>query len=117
MEPTTQPTFWQDFDLATRSEHFDEDGEYRWPYGLLNRAAWRILGVDRRPLEEISSREFYMDAALGIVPLTETEAASAMALAREPVELLLPVRARARIEGEVTARRRSAPPHRLCAGA
>src|SRR5437667_2930101 len=110
MEPTTEPTFWQDFDLATRPEHFDDDGKYRWPYGLLNRASWRILDRDRHLLEGISSREFYMDAALGIVPLTDTEATAIMALAREPVELLLPVRARARLEGEVAARRRGAPP-------
>ena len=108
MEPTTDVAFWQDFDLPTRPEHFDEEGEYRWCYGLRNRTAWKIL--DRRPLEEIASREFHMDSALGIVPLTEQEAAAVIELVREPVELLLSIRTRARIEGEEAARRRAAPP-------
>src|SRR5260370_28494699 len=51
-----------------------------------------------------------MDAALGNVPLMEQEATAVTGLPREPVELLLPIRARARIEGEDTARRRAAPP-------
>jgi hypothetical protein len=110
MEPTTKVVFWQDFDLPTRPEHFDTEGEYRWPFGLLNRAAWKIADADRRLLEDVTSREFHMDAALGIVPLSDEEAANVMQLAREPVELLLPVRARARIEGEESARRRAAPP-------
>jgi len=108
MEPTTEVAFWQDFDLPTRAEHFDAEGEFRWPYALLNRGAWQIL--DRRLLEEISSRDFHMDSALGIVPLTEQEGVAATALRREPVGLLLPIRARARIEGEEIARRRAAPP-------
>ena len=35
MEPTTEVAFWQDFDLPTRAEHFDAEGEFRWPYALL----------------------------------------------------------------------------------
>jgi hypothetical protein len=69
MELTTEVVFWQDFDLPTRPEHFDDEGEYRWPYGLLNRAAWRISDSDRHLLEEVSSREFHMDSALGILPI------------------------------------------------
>ena len=56
MEPTTEVVLWQDFDMPTRPEDFDDEGNYRWPFGLLNRAAWKIL--DRRLLEEISSRDF-----------------------------------------------------------
>jgi hypothetical protein len=110
MQPTTEVVLSQDFDLYTRPEDFDDEGEYRWPFGLLNRNAWRILDHDRVLLEQVTPREFYMDAALGIVPLTEQEAAIVTGLAREPVELLLPVRARVRIEGEAAARRRAAPP-------
>lgn len=110
MEPTTEVVLWQDFELPTRPEDFDDEGEYRWPFGLLNRAAWKIADVDRRRLEDVTSREFHMDAVLGIVPLTEREAAAVAELGREPVELLLPVRARAQIKGEETARRRAAPP-------
>jgi hypothetical protein len=110
MEPTTEVVLWQDFELPTRPEDFDDEGEYRWPFGLLNSAAWKIADLDRRRLEDVTSREFHMDAVLGIVPLTEREAAAVAELGREPIELLLPVRARARIEGEETARRRAAPP-------
>src|SRR5215472_8628739 len=98
MEPTAEVVLWQDFDMPTRPEDFDYEGNYRWPFGLLNRAAWKIL--DRRLLEENSSRDFHMDTALGIVPLTEQEAAAATGLRGVPVGLLLPIRARARIEGE-----------------
>jgi hypothetical protein len=107
MEPTTEPVLWQDFHIPTREVDF-KDGEYRWPYGLHIRAAWKIL--DRRRLEEISPRDFHMDAALGIVPLTEQETVAIRGLAQESVGLLAPVRARARIEGEDAARRRAAPP-------
>jgi hypothetical protein len=71
-------------DIPTREVDF-KDGEYRWRYGLHIRAAWKIL--DRRRLEEISSRDFHMDAALGIVPLTEQETAAIRDLAQEPVGL------------------------------
>ena len=97
-----------DFDLPTREVDFDDEGEYRWPYGLLNRRAWRFPA--RPPLEEISRRPFAMDAASGIVPLTDEEASKVMQLDREEVELLLPIRARARIEDEEAARRRAASP-------
>jgi hypothetical protein len=110
MEPSREVTFWQDFDLPTRPEHFNEGGEYRWPFGLLNRNAWVIPEQDRLLLEEISSREFDRTAALGIVPLTEKEASIVAGLQRERVELLMSVRPRARLEGEEVARRRGAPP-------
>ena len=51
-----------------------------------------------------------MDAALGIVLLTAEEADRVTRLRREEVELLMPVRARARVEGDETARRKGAPP-------
>lgn len=108
MEPTTQIVLSMDFDLPTREVHFNDAGEYRWPYGLLNRRAWRI--PTRPLLEEVSTRPFAMDAVSGIVLLTGEEAAKVMRLPREEVELLQPIRARVRIEGEETARRRGAPP-------
>jgi hypothetical protein len=109
MEPTTEPVLWLDFDLPTRPEDFDEQNNYKWPYGLLNRRAWRI--IERQPLEAISNRSFNMDAAAGIVPLTDAEASKAMTLRREPARLLEPtIRARARLEGTAAARRMAAPP-------
>lgn len=108
MEPTTEVVLSQDFDMSTRDVDFDEQGNYRWPYGLLNRHAWILQ--QRPKLEDISSRQFNMDSALGIVPLTDPEAAAVMQLEKREVELLSPVRARARIEGEEAARRRGAPP-------
>src|SRR6185312_4885786 len=108
VEPTKQPVLSQDFDLPTREIDFTAEGEYRWPYGLLNRRAWRFL--EPRPLlEDVSSRQFSMDAAAGIVPLLADETDTIMALPKRPVELLMPVRARARVEGLDAARRRGAP--------
>lgn len=73
MEPTTQVVMWLDYDLPTEKVDFNEQGEYRWPFGLLNRRAWRF--PSRPPLESITTRPFGMDAASGIVPLTDEEAA------------------------------------------
>lgn len=108
MEPTNQIVLSMDFDLPTRTHDFNDEGKYRWPYGLLNWRAWEI--PVRPPLEEISTRRFRSDAASGIVALSDDEAAKVMQLDREEIELLQPIRARARVEGEEAARRRAAPP-------
>jgi len=109
MEPTSEVAGSLDFELRTRAVDFDDEGNYRWPYALLNRRAWKFL--EPRPLlEEISSRPFAMDSALGIVPLTADETEQIERLPKEEVALLAPVRAVARIEGEDVARRRAAPP-------
>ncbi len=108
MEPTTQIVLSMDFDLPTDPHDFNDEGQYRWPFGLVNLRAWEIPA--RPLLAEISTRSFGMDAASGLVALTDEEAAKVMQLHREEVELLQPVRARARIEGEEAARRRAAPP-------
>jgi hypothetical protein len=108
MEPTTEVVSVLDFDLNTRAVDFDDEGNYRWPYGLLNRRAWKFLS--RPLLEEISSRQFTMDSASGIVPLTDEEAQRIERLPKEEAPLLAPVRAVSRVEGEDVARRRAAPP-------
>lgn len=109
MEPTTKVVSSLDFEMHTRSSDFDDEGHYRWPYGLLNRRAWRFpepLAL----LENLSARDFHMDSALGIVPLTNSEAAAIQRLPREEVELLAPTKAYARVHGNDAARRRGAPP-------
>jgi hypothetical protein len=53
---------------------FNEDSNYRWPYGLLIRRAWKF-DEPLQLFEGISRRQFSMDAASGIVPLTDDEAA------------------------------------------
>lgn len=108
MEPTTHIVLSMDFDLPKHVHDFNEQGEYRWPYGLLIRRAWKIPA--RPLLDEISNRPFGMDAASGIVRLTGDEAAKVMRLARREVTLLQPIRARVRLEGEEAARRRGSPP-------
>lgn len=51
-----------------------------------------------------------MDSAQGIVPVLADEAESILRLPREPVALLRPARAEARVSGIEAARRRGAPP-------
>ncbi len=108
MEPTTEVARSLDFELQTRAVDYDDEGYYCWPYALLNRRAWKFL--EPRPLKEISSRQFTMDSALGIVPLTAQESGRIERLSKEEVPLLAPVRVVARIEGEDVTRRRAAPP-------
>jgi hypothetical protein len=98
------------FDIsAVRNVDLDEEGNYRWPFGLELRNAWRLT-EPRAALTNISSRKFNMDAAQGIVPLSQDESDAVLALARVPVPLMSPFRARTRVEGIETARRRAAPP-------
>ena len=109
MEPTTEIVMSLDFEMHTRPTDFDDKGQYRWPYGLLNRRAWKFS--EPPPLlEEISARHFYKNAALGLVELTGPEAAAIEKLPREEVELLAPTKAYARVHGDDAARRRGAPP-------
>lgn len=109
MEPTTEVVSSLDFELTRGPRDYNDVGEYKWPYGLLIRRAWRFL-EPLTYLSQISSRQFHMDAALGIVPLTPDEATGVMQLPKEDSPLLLPSRAAARIEGADAARRRGAPP-------
>jgi hypothetical protein len=106
MEPTKEPVLSLDFELDPTPQAF-KDGEYRWPFGLLNKRAWQFS--EPPLLEEVSSRRFSMDSALGIVPLTDEEAARILQLRIEEVALLASLRATSRIEGQEVARRRGAP--------
>lgn len=109
MEPTTDIVSSLDYDLARGPRDFDDDGNYRWPFGLELRRAWRF-SEPRTATTQFSSRRFSMDSAQGIVPLLADEAGPILALPREPVELLRPARAEARMSGLDAARRRRAPP-------
>lgn len=108
MEPTRQVAMSLDFPLPTSDEDFNEDGEYKWPYALLNRRAWRLL--DRPRLSDISRREFGMSAVLGVKEFTSDEAAKVQRLARVEVPLIQSIQAVARVEGVEVARRRGIPP-------
>jgi hypothetical protein len=108
MELTLEPVMSLDFDFQTRPQDFDENGNYKWPYGLLNRRAWRLL--DRPLLDEISDRDFHIDSASGLVEMTPVEEAKVRALRWEPIEILKSVRADTRIGDESSARKRGAPP-------
>jgi hypothetical protein len=108
-EPTTEPVMALDYLKADRPEDFNDLGEYKWPFGLLNRAAWRF-DEPRVRLADISDRSFAMDSAQGIVRLTADEAARVLALPRTPASLAQSIEATARIEGDTVARRRGAPP-------
>jgi hypothetical protein len=108
MEPAKEPALSLDFDLPIIPEDYTETGDYRWPYALLNRRAWLIL--DRPKLEQVSSRNFSMDAVSGIVRLTDQEAERVLSLQREEVPLLTSIRIDKRLYGAEVARRRGAPP-------
>lgn len=108
MEPTTNVVNSLDYGLTRGARDFNENGSYRWPFGLELRAAWRFV-EPRAKLEDITSRRFGMDAALGIVPLTSEEASRVLKLNREAIPLLRSVRAAIAVEGE-KARKKAAPP-------
>jgi hypothetical protein len=109
MEPSTEIVSSLDYALSHKPRHFNETGNYRWPFGLELRNAWRFV-EPRASLSDISTRRFSMDSVQGIVPLLPDEVESVLALPREEVALLRPIQAAARIEGVDAARRRAAPP-------
>lgn len=109
MEPTTTIVSSLDYDLARGPRDYDEAGNYRWPYGLELRRAWRF-SEPRSALTDFSSRRFSMDSAQGIVPLSAGEAESILRLPRELIQLRRPARAEARVSGIEAARRRGSPP-------
>lgn len=108
MEPTRETVPSLDFDIKQDPHDFDEEGNYKWPFALINRRAWII--EERRFLNEISDRAFPMAAVLGTVPLTDEEAKAVLALRHREVPLLAPIQHRARVDGPEAARRRAAPP-------
>ena len=109
VEPSGEVVNSLDYYLAKRGHDFDDNGNYRWPFGLELRSAWRFL-EPRRTLKKISIRKFNMDSAQGIVALHTEEAAKVLTLPREPVGLLRPIQTSARIEGVEAALRKAAPP-------
>jgi len=106
MEPTDEPVMALDFLQGRGDGDYNERGEYKWPYGLLNKRAWHF-DAPRTRLSDISGRPFSMEAALGIVPLFENEAERVLALPRTPARLAQSVQARARIEGDRAVMKRS----------
>jgi hypothetical protein len=108
MQPTKEPVLALDFPIETFPHDFNEVGEYKWPYGLINCRAWTLL--DHPLLQEVSSRQFNIDAAAGIVRLNSDEADRVLKIARQEIEVLMPISALARTEGYEAARRRNAPP-------
>lgn len=109
MEPTKNVVNSLDYSFEKRPSDLNKDGDYRWPFGLELRRAWRFL-EPRRTLAAISQRKFSMDAAQGIVPLLPDEAEAILRLPIEEIDLLRPLLASVRMEGEDIARRKSAPP-------
>lgn len=108
MEPSREPVMSLDFALRASPGDF-VDGEYKWPVGLMNLRAWSL--PQRPRLNEISDRKFSMDAAQGIVPLTEQEAIHVMALVWRDEELLQPTaHGEARMAKKHQINKRSGPP-------
>ncbi|MBX7456659.1 GIY-YIG nuclease family protein [Qipengyuania sp. 1NDH17] len=119
MEPTKIPVQTLDFPLSPRHQDMDADGNYKWPYSLLITRAWTLDEPEPVKLRTISSQKFNMDAASGIVELTENEAVQVLNLAWVEVEVLQPsVRTRRRIERETGFKFRNgpAPSHTMRAG-
>jgi len=108
MQPTSEPVMSLDFDVRKNQNDF-VDGEYKWPFGLMNLKAWIL--IDRPKLNEISDRKFNMDSAQGIVELTSKEAELVLSLSKEQANLLEPTaNAQARMERKHGAKSRGAPP-------
>lgn len=109
MEPTRHPVASLDFELVIRPVDRDEQGSYRWPFGLLIRRAW-AFDHPRPLLGDLTDRTFHIDAAQGIVPILAEEEARILRRPLREVRILTSARANARIEGHDVARRRGAPP-------
>lgn len=108
MEPTTEPVMSLDFVFPRGPSDFI-NGEYKWPFGLMNRRAWSL--PDRPLLTKISERKFSMDSAQGIVPLTTEEEQLVGALLWHEEELLPPTaQAQERMAKKYGTSKRAPPP-------
>ena len=97
MEPTSEIVMSLDYEVGRRDRDFDEEGNFKWPYGLLNSRAWRLL--DRPLLSEITDRRFSMDSISGIVALLPEEASIVTGL-RKLEATLAPLSANAKVRME-----------------
>jgi len=108
MEPTREPVMSLDFAVRQKSGDFVE-GEYKWPYGLMNLRAWSIPARPR--LAELTNRRFSMDSAQGIVPLSDEERSQLQEFEWREEALLQPsAQAQARMNRKYAAPKRTAPP-------
>lgn len=108
MEPSREPVMSLDFDVRARPGDF-VDGEYKWPVGLINLRAWSL--PQRPRLTQISDRKFSMVSAQGIVPLSDDEAASVLALDWREEALMQPTaQAQARMAKRHGTPNRTTPP-------
>ncbi len=110
VEPSTEAVMTLDFDIPYYANDYDKDGNFLWPYALLNKRAWILH--ERPLLKDISEQDFKgYKGVKGIVPLTDNEASKILQLRKEEILLLAPkISAQARIYGLNDARRRSSPP-------
>jgi hypothetical protein len=86
IRPTLDRVRMNDFDLHVTPEDYDENGRYKWPFGLHAAEAWTLENAPL--LDEISSRTFRTDAAVRLVELTAEEEARVLALPRTSVSVL-----------------------------
>lgn len=88
MEVTDEPVTSLDFyDLADIEPHFrDENGNYKWPFGLRVRRAWQF-DDPKSKLTDVSDRAFGRQGVRGIVALTDEEAARILALPHHEIEV------------------------------
>lgn len=109
MEPTKERVRSLDFPRSYKDRDYDDEGNYKWPHGLLNARAWTL--IDRPFLHDIAPRKFSMDAVRGIVPLLPEEAALLAGLKRRPAEMARPTAiAEERIAQATGEARYTAPP-------
>lgn len=110
VEPTKLPVRSLDYPVDQNPWDFNDDGSYKWPYGLQLKKAWIL--EDRPLLKSISDRKFGRDSARTIVPLTEEESIQVLGLRRKAVPLSRPLSVAnlAELKGEATAMKQTAPP-------
>jgi hypothetical protein len=108
MRPTDEPVMSMDFNVRKSPKDF-ENGEYKWPYGLMNLKAWTI--PSRPLLKDISTRKFSMDSAQGIVELSAEEVEKVKSYKWNEEALLTPnAHAQARMKKKFGAKSTQAPP-------
>lgn len=109
MEVTTEPVRSLDFyDLTDIEPHFrDENGNYRWPFGLRVRRAWQF-DEPKQKLSDVSDRVFRREGVIGITELTEDEAERILQLPHHEIEVRGARERPAEVAGRIVGR--SGPP-------
>lgn len=109
MEPSKLPVSASSYDFGTNAKLYDEQGRFKWPFGLELRRAWRF-DEPWTTFADICDRYHGREGALSLASIEDDEERQILSLPKTEVRLLQPARVSARITGKARTGQNAAPP-------